>query len=541
MRKTSKIWIWLFCLTLVLSMSSPVTVSAAGTERSEIESERVEIKGAGLDSEQLKALESSQDPEGSTAPEVKPESPEPEADGTESEEAGSKPETSNMGSETAGPEEEETSPAVPAETEVFEMATELPETEAVQDILLFQGADSPEAMVQAYVIRLYEKVLGRSPDVSGLRSWTELLLGGQSTGADVAAGFVFSDEYQRKSMGDGDFVEMLYQTMLNRASDAGGKAAWTRLLSCGVSRNGVFAGFANSREFQEICDTYQILRGEYRSDKIEDQNGNVTAFVSRMYTVALGRSFDRDGLRFWTERLLAHEIGGGELIQGFFFSREFLNKNLSDTDFVTVCYRTCLDREPDQGGLNSWVNLLQAGKSRAGVLNGFIGSAEYGKLCEEYGIARGNLIPDTGEQQSKVAEIARNNKGTVAASHGKCAAWVSGVYQAAGLGYPGGNASDYWEKWKDSGSSDLSCIPVGAAVVGSGSTNSSGLAYGHIGIYIGDGKIAHNVGGGCATISTVEEFASIYCKGNLSRCDYEEYRGAQGILGWVWPNGQGLH
>ena len=83
--------------------------------------------------------------------------------------------------------------------------------------------------------------------------------------------------------------------------------------------------------------------------------------------------------------------------------------------------------------------------------------------------------------------------------------------------------------------------PVGAAVVGSGSTNSSGLAYGHIGIYIGDGKIAHNVGGGCATISTVEEFASIYCKGNLSRCDYEEYRGAQGILGWVWPNGQGLH
>ena len=65
------------------------------------------------------------------------------------------------------------------------------------------------------------------------------------------------------------------------------------------------------------------------------------------------------------------------------------------------------------------------------------------------------------------------------------------MYQAAGLGYPGGNAIDYWAKWKGSGSSDLSCIPVGAAVVGSGSTNSSGLAYGHIGIYIGDGKIVH--------------------------------------------------
>lgn len=394
--------------------------------------------------------------------------------------------------------------------------------------------------VQDYVTRLYQVVLNRTPREDEVLFWEDQLVNSGKTGSEVAAGFVFSAEYQRRQVSDEAYVDMLYRTLLGREPGEAEKADWLSWLSCGVSRSGVFGGFANSVEFQRLCTSYGIERGDYYSSEIVDQNLPVTAFVSRMYTVALGRSWDRDGLYDWTGRLLRHEITGRDLARGFFFSAEFQRKNLSNEDFVTLCYRTCLDREPDAEGWNTWTGLLESGASRETVLDGFIGSREYTALCQEYGIERGSIPSAVSSLQQQVAEIAEQDRGTVSASPGRCAAWVSGVYEAAGVGYPGGNAIDYWHYWKDSGSTDLSNIPVGAAVVGSGSTSSDGLTYGHVGIYIGNGKIAHNAGKGSVTISTVEEFEAYYCKGNLSQCTYGAYRGMRGILGWVWPNGESL-
>ena len=51
----------------------------------------------------------------------------------------------------------------------------------------------------------------------------------------------------------------------------------------------------------------------------------------------------------------------------------------------------------------------------------------------------------------------------------------------------------------------------------------------------------HPTIGNHVTISSLEEFADYYCEGNLSQCPYSAYRGMQGILGWVWPNGQALN
>lgn len=90
----------------------------------------------------------------------------------------------------------------------------------------------------------------------------------------------------------------------------------------------------------------------------------------------------------WTAKLLKREIGGGELSMGFFHSQEFLSKAVSDRNFVTICYRTYLNREPDAAGLESWLVRLNAGDSRDRILDGFIYSIEYGELCTSYGINR---------------------------------------------------------------------------------------------------------------------------------------------------------
>ena len=126
-----------------------------------------------------------------------------------------------------------------------------------------------------------------------------------------------------------------------------------------------------------------------------------------------------------------------------------------------------------------------------------------------------NYLP-ASELQKRIAVIAKNNAGTQPATAGWCAAWVSGVYQAAGLPYPGGNAIDFWYKWKDTGSTDMSKCPIGAAVVTY--PTDGNRPYGHIGIYIGNGMIANNIGG--VVLWSIEKF-------NRNG----------GIAGWVYPNG----
>jgi hypothetical protein len=51
-----------------------------------------------------------------------------------------------------------------------------------------------------------------------------------------------------------------------------------------------------------------------------------------------------------------------------------------------VAYQTLLGREPDKAGMEYWVMNLTWGDTRDDVLYGFMGSQEFMKLCEEYGI-----------------------------------------------------------------------------------------------------------------------------------------------------------
>ena len=93
---------------------------------------------------------------------------------------------------------------------------------------------------------------------------------------------------------------------------------------------------------------------------------------------------------------------------------------------------------------------------------------------------------------------------------GWCAMWVSQVYQNAGLGYIGGNACDLYRRYAFT--SDTSKLKVGMLVMveSSSSGTQAGLTYGHVGIYIGDGKVMDNVGK--VRITTLDNWIKTYCK-----------------------------
>jgi len=118
-------------------------------------------------------------------------------------------------------------------------------------------------LVESFIVRLYRNVLSRVYDKDGLRGWNEALVGHGVTGAHVAHGFFFSEEFMNKRVSNKVYVDILYRTLLNRPGEAKGRADWIAVLNSGQSREHVFAGFVNSIEFDDLCAKAGIIRGFY--------------------------------------------------------------------------------------------------------------------------------------------------------------------------------------------------------------------------------------------------------------------------------------
>ena len=239
-----------------------------------------------------------------------------------------------------------------------------------------------------FVDRLYLNVLSRKADATGWNDWVGKLERLEYTGAEVAYGFIFSQEYLSKKTSDSAYIEMLYNTILGRTSDAGGKAHWQSYLDQGLSRKYVFAGVVNSTEFGNLCGSYGIARGTYNVTDISDKYPQATAYVTRLYKNCLSRNPDWIGLQDWVTRLMVKKESASKVAKGFFQSTEFTGKKYDNTTYVEILYRTLFGREADTAGLNDWVSRLNKSTSRTTVLNAFLDSQEFASLCSKYGLTK---------------------------------------------------------------------------------------------------------------------------------------------------------
>jgi hypothetical protein len=191
---------------------------------------------------------------------------------------------------------------------------------------------------------LYADLLGRAPDGAGLEYWTAQLDTGQSLQA-VANGFLESSEYGTTT------ITGLYQQLLNRSPDAGGLAFWMSALASGTALQQITLGFCNSSEYlnanpppdQFVESLYERLLGrgsdpggkqywigalQAGSTAADVINGFLaseeycTGRVTGLYLTLLGRPPDGAGLTFW----VASMMGGTAFQQiqlGFLTSAEY--------------------------------------------------------------------------------------------------------------------------------------------------------------------------------------------------------------------------
>ncbi len=240
--------------------------------------------------------------------------------------------------------------------------------------------------VKRFVTRLYELVLDRKPDPQGLINWTNALINKERDGAALVVGFLYSDEYLKRNTSNEEFVETLYNTCLDRKSDTTGKTTWVNRLNQCFSRYYVLKGFIESTEFTLICSRYGIDRGGINLTEYRDQNVGVTEYVGRLYYYFLQRNPDPSGLNDWTKEILENSERARTLPYDFILSTEFYLRNISDEEFVGMCYKAILDREVEKDGLENWVNLLEKGWTRSEVCAGITNSVEFTKLLAKYGL-----------------------------------------------------------------------------------------------------------------------------------------------------------
>ena len=283
-----------------------------------------------------------------------------------------------------------------------------------------------EDKVSAFVTRLYTLCLNRQPDSKGKYYWEHNLKSGILSASDAVKDFLLGKEMKSRGLSDEEYVDLCYKVLLDRKSDAKGKADWiTKCLD--HDRSVVVKGMINSNEFTQLCNKYGIRKGSLTADTtnkgfVKDRgltrfecSSGIEAFVERCYTKALGRKSDAKGKAYWVDQIKSgKQTAGSVASKGFFHSNEFLgfktvtvngkqtivydgvvNKYKNNKEYVKILYRTFLGREAESGGFEYWMNQLNSGKSRDQLLEGFVDSVEFGNILRGFQNETGCKVSST--------------------------------------------------------------------------------------------------------------------------------------------------
>ena len=254
--------------------------------------------------------------------------------------------------------------------------------------LNISGGDT-EKTFEDFVERLYVVALGRASEPDGKAHWCKVVGNGSYSGADCARFFLTSPEFNGRNLNDEEYLKVLYKTFFDRdaSADPDGFNFWLgKIGEWGRSR--VLEGFIDSTEWCNICADYGIRSGAMTA-KATKASKNATAFATRLYTECLGREPEEGGLNFWSLSLTNQERTGTQAAKEFFYSPEFIGKELGNEEYVNRLYKTFMGREPEAEGKAYWLEQLGNGSmNRDQVFEFFSTCEEFTGICNSYAIAR---------------------------------------------------------------------------------------------------------------------------------------------------------
>lgn len=116
------------------------------------------------------------------------------------------------------------------------------------DFVMLDGTDAlifADNADQAVVAHIYQALLSRTADAGGLDYWFDRVDAG-ATLDNIASGFLDAAEYTGDTQTNAQFVDALYDGLLDRDGDAAGSAFWIAQLAAGMSRAEVAVDFVEA-------------------------------------------------------------------------------------------------------------------------------------------------------------------------------------------------------------------------------------------------------------------------------------------------------
>ncbi|MBQ5335961.1 MAG: DUF4214 domain-containing protein [Oscillospiraceae bacterium] len=309
----------------------------------------------------------------------------PAAEQTASADAGTKPEENS----SAPTEIPSASPAVtssaeptaaPAETPSA-APTELPSEEPKQEEPKEEHAD------------LKKFVKGVTENDEQANELMNRLLAHETTASEAVINFFSKKNYDDNEEGHKQFIaDLCKYVYLNDGEFEREYPAKAPFFEFGMSKEYFLMRFVESDIFRDFCTSEGIDRGSIPITENRDKNPQVTGYIQRIYNKVLGRRADADGLNSWTGEMNNNGKTAADVLAGFLNSDEFKKKNTSNEDYVTILFRMCRDRDPEEEELKSFVEAtLAKGHTREAVLKKFVRSDEFTKYCEDRKINRGDI------------------------------------------------------------------------------------------------------------------------------------------------------
>ena len=240
--------------------------------------------------------------------------------------------------------------------------------------------------VTAFVNRCYNLIQNRNGEAGGLNYWTGELLEKRLSGGQVVANFVASDEFRNRGLSDADQVEIIYNTMLDRASDPAGKAYWVALLGNNMTIEAVVKGFSLSVEFNFLCEGYGINATPVYPSQYRDWNVKVTQYVQRLYVNALQRTADVGSLNTICGQIITKQNTPAAAARRIYGSLECQMQQYSNAEFVEAVFIGMLNRAPSIAEESSYVSRLAGGLSRDTLVAEVGNSAEFAAIVNAMGI-----------------------------------------------------------------------------------------------------------------------------------------------------------
>lgn len=151
----------------------------------------------------------------------------------------------------------------------------------------------------APVTRLYFAYFNRLPDYAGLMYWVNEYASGNRTLYNISDAFAASGEFVSTygSLDNGQFIDLIYNNLFDRAADPGGKAYWVNELASGNKTRGeVMVLFSDSPE-------YKVLMAN-------------PVYVTMTYIGLLRRSPEQGGFDYWVGRM--DQGDSGQVLIGLF-------------------------------------------------------------------------------------------------------------------------------------------------------------------------------------------------------------------------------